>query len=248
MPIKEIGTLADLLTHLKADVNPSLGPIWFRGHSDFSWELSSTFDRLKKPPAEIYLLNKFRQNANLLLTTQIPKNDFDWLFLMQHYGVPTRLLDWTESPLVALFFAIEVENKKTIKKDGALWLLYPYLLNNNSTTNEKDYIPAFEEEDYLGSYTIEKYSKGKDKGIQSIAAIATRNNPRIQAQLGTFTISHREKKSIEEIGDKKHVVKYKIPSNAKVALHAELELLGLNKFQLFPELSSIGEIIKKELK
>lgn len=247
MPTKEISSLAELLTHLKADVNSSFGPIWFRGHSDFSWTLASTFDRLRKPPSEVYLLNKFRQNANILLTTQIPKNDFDWLFLMQHYGVPTRLLDWTESPLVALFFAIELENKKTIKQDGALWLLYPYLLNNNSTS-EKNYIPAFEEEDHLGSYTVEKYSKGKDKGILPIAAIATRNNPRIQAQLGTFTISHREKKPIEEIGDKKQVIKYKIPAAAKVSLYKELELLGLNKFQLFPELSSIGEIIKKELK
>ena len=248
MAVKEICSLTDLLKHLKADLNSALGPVWFRGHSDFTWKLSSTFDRLKKPPAEIYLLNKFRQNANLLLNTQIPKNDFDWLFLMQHYGVPTRLLDWTESPLIALFFAIEIDNKKTMKNDGALWLLYPYQLNNNSTANEKNYIPAFEEEDYLGSYTIDKYSKGKDKGIQPIAAIATRNNPRIQAQLGTFTISHREKKPIEEVGDKKHIIKYKIPSKAKASIQTELELLGLNKFQLFPELSSIGEIIKKELK
>ena len=79
-----------------------------------------------------------------------------------------------------------------------------------------------------------------------MAAIATRNNPRMQAQLGVFTISHRDKTPIEEIGNKKHVWKYHIPKTKKSIIQKELALLGITKFQLFPELASIGEIIKKE--
>ena len=84
--------------------------------------------RLKKPASENDLINKFRQNANLLVE-QSPKTDFDWLFVMQHYGVPTRLLDWTESPLVGLYFAV-TEHPNA---DGTLWVLKPIELNKQTT-------------------------------------------------------------------------------------------------------------------
>lgn len=68
----------------------------------------------------------------------------------------------------------------------------------------------------------------------------------MQAQLGVFTISHRDKTPIEEIGDQTHIWKYKIPASKKKIIKNELALLGITKFQIFPELSSIGEIIRSE--
>lgn len=242
--IKKIKCIADLVKHLKADIDPKKGPVWFRGHSDESWPLQPGYYRLKKPPIETDLVNKFRQNANYLINTNTPDNDFKWLFLMQHYGVPTRLLDWSESPLIALFFALETENKKTIKKDGALWLLYPSELNRNTNIDRDGYIPAFEDATQMDTYSTDKYVTGRDEGILPKAAIATRNSPRIQAQLGVFTISHHKKTPIEEIGDKSHFVKYLIPKEDKKNLMEEINLIGVNKFQIFPELSVIGEIIK----
>ena len=131
--------------------------------------------------------------------------------------------------------------------NSALWVLSPNKLNANTNTDDEKYIPAFEESEYLGSYTTEKYDKGKDKGILPIAAIATRNNSRIQAQMGVFTISHREKSSIDQIGDKKHVLRYIIPYESRVAIREELTILGITKFTVFPELQSIGEMIKGDL-
>lgn len=74
----------------------------------------------------------------------------------------------------------------------------------------------------------------------------TRNNPRIQAQQGTFTIHHLDVKAIESVasGTTSHVSKIHIPKAAKQGLINELELLGISRFQLFPELDSIAEIIK----
>lgn len=243
MAIKKINRISDLVKHFKSDIKESWGSPWYRGQSDESWSLLSSFDRLKNPPTETSLVNKFRQNASYLMDRQKPSSHFEWLFMMQHYGVPTRLLDWTENPLMSLYFAVNSESKK----DAVLWVLSPNKLNLNSFDNSDGSIPAFEDLDYLGSYTTEKYDKGTDKGILPIAAIATRNNPRIQAQMGVFTISHREKLSIDDVGDKKHIKKYLIPKESKVTLKKELALLGITKFTVFPELSSIGEVLKGTL-
>ncbi|MDE8505428.1 hypothetical protein PCJ29_28415, partial [Klebsiella pneumoniae] len=78
-----------------------------------------------------------------------------------------------------------------------------------------------------------------------VATIATRNNARIQAQMGTFTIHHNKKVPIETIGDGTHVAKYTIPFLARERLARELKLLGMTRFSLFPELASVGAILKE---
>ncbi|MYN42863.1 FRG domain-containing protein [Duganella sp. FT109W] len=244
MTTKAITSVSDLIGELRAITVPNCGPQWFRGHANADWKLQPNYDRLKKPVGEIELLGRFRQNANLLLEkAPAMPYDFGWMFLMQHYGVPTRLLDWTENPLIALYFA--VEDKKS-KKDGALWVLFPHELNKLSTES-RVYIPSFED-DWLANYSVISYSKGKDNGILPIAVIATRNNPRIQAQLGVFTISHLKKTPIEEIDSKSHCLKFTIPSKNKNNIREELKILGINRFQVFPELSSIGQELKDTLK
>jgi len=247
MADKKIKCVADLVKHLKKDGTNKAESTWYRGHTDQSWKLESGYERLKKPPKEISLVNEFRQNANFLLDKHTPQNDFDWLILMQHYGVPTRLLDWSESPLVSLYFAVISESRGSRQKDGALWVLEPGKLNKNTNSMDDPYIPAFEEDEYMADFQTIKYDSGTSAGLMPIAAIATRNNPRIQAQLGTFTIS-RSKIPIEEVGDRSHVIKYTIPKESKAEIAEELKLLGLGKFQIFPELSSIGEKIKESYK
>jgi hypothetical protein len=239
----EIRSIGDLLDRLKEHIGDYQGPIWYRGHSDAEWNLEPKFMRLKDRPPETHYLNKFKQDASIILNHQ-PKSEFEWLFLMQHYGVPTRLLDWTESPLVGLYFSLLSHHDKS----GALWVLRPCDLNliSNYRPDYEFEIPSFEDEHMLGYVpsTIARESKSK---LFPMAAIAPRNSPRMQAQQGVFTISHRENIFVDNAGadgtPKNHVWRYIIRPHDKVQLKRDLAILGVDKFQLFPELESIAHKI-----
>lgn len=241
----EINSISNLITQLKKESKKCKEDIWFRGQSDFTWELSPGIHRTKKGTSETSLLSRFKQSAAMLIQKRYD-DDFDWLFLMQHYGLPTRLLDWSESPLAALYFAVINEEKD--KTDAALWLLKPTEFNKiaNIPTLEKNFIPSFDDEE-LKNYSVKSLSSNPRNQLAPIATIATRNSPRIQAQLGVFTIHHLDIKPIEQFCTNNEVVKFKIPAKSKSKIREELSLLEINKFTLFPELSSIGEIIKQKL-
>lgn len=247
MQEKVVSSIEDLLGHLDTDNNGYHGSIWYRGQANRNWTLTPGYLRLTAPPSESTLIKKFKQSAAMLVSN-IPNQSFDWLFLMQHYGVPTRLLDWSESPLVALYFAVEGYNNYP-KADAALWSLKPSELNKNAginNANEEFFIPSFEDVE-LENYSVENLSSNTRTQLRPLATIATRNNSRIQAQHGVFTIHHHDRTPIENIGDSTHVIKYVIPDGARRTIVNQLSLLGFTKFQLFPELASIGDIIKGEL-
>lgn len=249
MKEREINSIQDLIRVLEEDNDGYEGSTWYRGHANEQWELIPGYYRLKSAPSESTLIKKFKQSAALLISLT-PKDSFDWLFLMQHYGVPTRLLDWSENPLVALYFSVVDPSEELLSKDAVLWRLQPSDLNKNAGIDDKEeefFIPSFEDEE-LQNYSVESLSQNSRTKLKPLATLATRNNERIQAQYGVFTIHHNDKIPIEEVGDSSHIEKYIIPSSSKEKIIKQLELLGFTKFQLFPELASIGEIIKKDLK
>ena len=87
----------------------------FRGHQKAKWPLESSLDRINlshssstKEDIERFFILQFQRKAhNYLDASLLPRDDLEWLALMQHHGAPTRLLDFTKSPYVASFFALE---------------------------------------------------------------------------------------------------------------------------------------------
>jgi hypothetical protein len=245
---KKINNISEFLDAWRVDQDPEAGTAWFRGQSDASWSLLPGFLRNEVQVSETTLLNRFKQSAAMLADNR-PQTSFDWTFLMQHYGVPTRLLDWSESPLVALYFAVD-EFESHPNRDAALWCLWPTVLNKNANIVDKvegKYIPSFEDVELEG-YATDSVRTNTRIELFPVATIATRNNPRIQAQLGTFTIHHNKKIAIEDVGDQKHILKYVIPSESRHSVLRDLKLLGFNRFSLFPELASVGAILKEMVK
>lgn len=100
----------------------------FRGHGRADFELASGLARLGERSNELekHLLRNFRKYADSS-TRQVdsipdsfaPSNFWHWMALAQHHGLPTRLLDWTYSPLVAMHFACCEQSNMDV--DGAIW-------------------------------------------------------------------------------------------------------------------------------
>src|SRR5438046_2852901 len=143
---RSIRTVGELLETLPTVFGRSRKTVWFRGHSSADWELlPSLARRPDRSTEEMVLFKRFKQHAFPYLE-RVPEYEWEWLFLMQHYAVATRLLDWTESPLVGLYFALLKAPKRGDKrKAAALWCLYPTQLNaiSNVVLNPPHDIPCF---------------------------------------------------------------------------------------------------------
>ena len=132
----QIGSIGEYLDFRASEDRDVARPAWYRGHADAKWKLVPGYHRSRREISETTLLARFKQSAAMLAELQ-PRDDFDWLFLMQHYGVPTRLLDWSESPLVALYFAVQ-DAGNCVELDGALWRLDPTELNKHASIVNQD--------------------------------------------------------------------------------------------------------------
>lgn len=215
--------------------------IWFRGHSKSDYKLVPGYYRGNYQTSEETLMTWFKQSASLMVEN-VPRDEFDWMFLMQHYGVPTRLLDWTDSALVAMYFCCSSHEEC----DGAIWLLKPAIMNEKSSIkddNDSGYLPSFQD-DLLQPYQINQLKNTQRMKQKPIAVIANRNNVRLQAQLGNFTIHHNDKSPIEDLIHDEACQKLVVKADAKAKLRDNLETLGITKLQLFPELASVGEILR----
>src|ERR1039458_8369661 len=138
---RTFSSVAELL-RLLPNVHKRSKTVWFRGQADHSWNLEPSLSRLGKLNTELQLIKQFKQNAHQFLERSSPLTEYDWIFLMQHYGVPTRLLDWTENPLIGLYFAVmsssfsgKVTKGKAVlsfSSDAALWILDPIAWNRHA--------------------------------------------------------------------------------------------------------------------
>lgn len=239
--------------------------LWFRGQSTAEWDLKPGFHRILDhcERTETDYLNQFRQiTSNNPIAFKLDK--WGWLTFAQHHMLPTRLLDWSTQPLIALFFACQEQSKPTIdptNKNGALYILPPTLLNIrarkaheqyeskvNSTTTSLGYpIDGTGTPPLLDDWdsTLDKYHPRAPKSTEPLPPIAVRAPllfERIIFQSGTFTIHPRKE---EEGNVFAHcVMKYIIPDSDKNKIMAELSNLGISEFSIYRDLDRAAKHIR----
>jgi hypothetical protein len=195
-----------------------------------------------------------------------PLDDWDWYYVMQHYGLPTRLLDWTESPLAGLYFALESAQVGTT---ACVWVLDPGALNSFTYGWKESYILAPGDQDT--QYWLPKYcgrgkkpiefeatgvlgaedgSSAKRDNRKPLAIFARRSSPRIVAQRGVFTVHGTEETPLELLlagsGTKPaRLAQVSIDAAHCVSMLRALRALGINKTSMFPEPQSVSEDLKR---
>ena len=210
--------------------------VWWRGHSIHSWQLVPSVYRGSRPPQhEGNMAIRFYQRAATRYPKCPPEGDFaGWLFLMQHYRLPTRLLDWTESILVAAYFAC----KENPSEDAVLWALSPYKLNDIQVGTNSIVSPNH---DLARQLFRPPFTERFEPATATVAIMARELDLRMTVQLSAFTI-HGSKTPMEDLpSPETFLLEFSIPASSKESIIANLFYLGVRESTLFPDLEHLAK-------
>ncbi len=272
-----------------------VGGIWFRGHADTNLSLrpglyrDSLFKDIQKQDdspkpdeeleahrfSELFDLEHdmridFKSYGHLLNEANEAVTAMDWYFMMQHHGVPTRLLDWTTNALAALFFAIEgfkkrhqsanqqVVDSSDADNEVSIWMMDAYWLANH--LSDTWYAPLLPWSEDSGAYLpsletmIDKLEDAKALLPEYAMPIEpSAIHPRVAAQEGRFVIFGKtqelllHKLRLESIGDSKleqlrlRQIQFKIQDPEDVL--RTLAGLGVSRRTLFPDFGGLAEFV-----
>ena len=179
----------------------------------------------------------------------------EWLFLMQHHGAPTRLLDWTESALAGLLFAVYRVDKDRPddSNDAALWMLHPLELNALKDSIGKGEFPNTwsNHPGNIVRHNIDTpFGSGKPATRLPIAIQTTFSRQMMSNQKSCFTVHGILEEDFETIFtdtplvQKGYFRKYLIPSRSRQSIEAELDVLGVTYSAVFPNLNGLALELK----
>lgn len=186
-------------------------PLYYRGCGKASDELLPSLYRHPKKTSQTDLEELKRQLMTRFRQRSIPyhsrdfRDDWEVLFFMQHYGVPTRLLDWTENSLIGLHFALisapfKLTNKGTLHyaEPATVWVLDPVVWNQTALKH----ISFTGGPLTPGDEALKGYSPGSTAATMHthpVAIYGAHNSARIVAQQGVFTIFGKNRVSMEAL-------------------------------------------------
>lgn len=228
--------------------------IWFRGEPgirtrDVDWKLIPKIYRADektgdKPRylsiAEQNIYKAFRRQA-VARRADCPAQDeiAQWLALMQHHGLPTRLLDWTQSILVAAYFAVthQGEHDAGDPQPGVIWGLDAY------TLSKRQLGPPVLIAELTNSLVKDAFGLGvtaEAAKLEILPVVCAQVHLRMMLQQGTSTL-HRVNTPLDEIqGHGCFLRRFEIPAAAKIGIRAHLRRLGIREATLFPELEHLA--------
>lgn len=222
--------------------------LWFRGISSSQYELVPKIMRDGKDINQVFeretrLLTRFRQRSMAYWPSGYPQNEWEHLFAMQHFGMPTRLLDWSENLFIAAYFALSDQSPHS--HDGqctpVIWCVDPVEWNRSTPvlseygTSIQVLTTADEELEPYQPTTKRKRNKSP------IAIFGAHNSARIVAQRGTFFVWGNEIRSLESVAEDMSATLWKLNiTGAREELIRDLQSIGFGETMVFPELSFLA--------
>ncbi|HEX7721889.1 MAG TPA: FRG domain-containing protein [Pyrinomonadaceae bacterium] len=234
---------------------------WYRGHRDAAWELKSTMHRhvdrmtrtFPRPTPhedsvsllrEEYktLYRRFKADAWSLLGER-ERSEWGVLFTMQHFSIPTRLMDWTESFACAVFFA-QLRRKR--EDTAAIWVVDPQALN--LMTVGRDGL-MFLGDDTSSTTPVDPHAwhprwTPPEDPLPTVAAAPLFTNPRMVAQRSMFTLAGDSFQPLEEqygqLVREERLSKIVLPPQLFDDADEYLSIAGLTAFNFYPDLQGLA--------
>jgi hypothetical protein len=244
LTISGLGSFEDAMR--EADTKWLRRAFW-RGHADARWSLRPRVfrevprtDGITAHYIESALLWEF-MSRGVARTINPPSHDdrVGWMFLGQHYGLPTRLLDWSFGALVALYFVVEDATSDSL--DGCIWALDVQMLNERMVSTRN----IIESGQPSVKAMAEAALGGGVAPDQSAFGIAPRENDlRMIVQQSMFTI-HRDAADLTELQCSSPIlIKFIVPAHSKSAIRGWLAWAGISRATLFPDLDSLARELR----
>ena len=241
--IHTVESLSDFIAFLSDNFDDK-DTLLFRGQRE-DWPLEPKIARLKLRSREDTVLRterKMREDFELqALAFAIdwePESDWEWLSLAQHYGMATRLLDWTANSLAALWFAVRKPPIHEGRKDdgwrtAVVWVLEP------------------QENDYVNLSDPKKKKETPFNGTRTRVYRPKHITRRIAAQSGWFTVhkyvSNRKRPFVpleKQKNFKNSLTKILVPAELFPDLRYDLDRCGVNTASMLPDLSGLSKYME----
>lgn len=242
---------------------------WFRGESRDHGHLIPKLYRnidddkiIKQHEKERKYYLEFRRRARALAPSVDPNDTWSWYFLIQHYGGPTRLLDWAQDAAIALFFALDTDRDNT--ENPIVTLLSPMVLTDyafKEIGKEKSirgtvlYPGEAPTERWITNITEESDPLDEKMPNSPIALLPPHSDPRITAQKSCFTLFGKQIYGFHNNGkdiicpccDRKIIYKLVIDGHKKNDLRKELSRIGITSGKVYPGLEGLCKEISEEV-
>lgn len=258
--IEHVETLlqyTQLVESLMADEKP----LWYRGVDKASRKLVPSLfrhptiteaDDLVRLERDI--IQRFRERSIPYQDTPVLLED-EWslLFLMQHFGVPTRLLDWTENPFIGLYFAVtsaQVDRATgQTAEAAAVWVFRPKPWNQQALA-DTGYDGGVLS---VGAKQLEPYEPSSESEYMRVFPVAMyglHNSARIVAQRGVFTIFGKSTEAMDQQYETNDysadsIVKVEVPEAAVYPLREQLLSIGITDSVVYPDLMGLAKELKR---
>lgn len=220
MENKSVASLAEFIANTSA--HPPAELILFRGQSrayDLCPKIARADPNKDTTSVEQVMLDELRRRGDMFLN-MAQKDDWELMTVAQHFGMATRLLDWTSNPLVALWFAVAYAHKDEPA------FVYSFKVASARIVNRKT--------------TPSPFGSGKTKVFKP-----TLNNARIIAQSGWFT-SHKHSSKVNRfVAFQKNpdvtedITQYEVPPTLHESIASQLNVLGINYQTMFPDIEGL---------
>lgn len=232
------------------------GNLWFRGISKKELKLVPGV-AWRAVTDEDSILEEFMVS---LSAYSARNHDDPWELysLMQHHGLPTRLLDWSKSPLAALYFALDFdESRAAPDQTPVVWAMDPYALNYFSHRKDALFVPLTKfghsgDEPLVDSYlplSLRPFRVSPGTGLSPlpIAVEPPFSNPRVLAQQGCFTVHGSDRHALEEVpGMSAHLFAVEISPEKTPSMRTELEQLGFRSEWIYQDIDRLSKRIVAE--